>query len=81
MMVSSLQLRDVLSGGGVLGLRYTVRLQTHVLCKPTHFFFQSFIATMSNSLQTSFNSVMIDLSDKYHVWGTPTLSSSRSNSR
>ncbi len=27
----------------------TVRLLTHVLCKPTHFFFHSFIATMSYS--------------------------------
>ncbi len=34
-------------------LNYTVRLVTRVLCKPTHFFFHSFIATMSNSLQTT----------------------------
>ncbi len=59
----------------------TVRLLTHVLCKPTHFFFHSFIATMSYSLQTSFNSVRKDWADKYHVWGTPTRSPSRSNSR
>ncbi len=59
----------------------TVRLLTHVLCKPTHFFFHSFIATMSYSLQTSFNSVMKDRAEKYHVWGTPTGSPSRSNSR
>ncbi len=32
----------------------TVRLLTHVLCKTTHFFFHSFIATMSYSLQISF---------------------------
>ncbi len=60
---------------------YTVRLLTHVLCKPTHFFFHSFIATMPYSLQTSFNSLMKDWADKYHVWGTPTWSPSRSNSR
>ncbi len=59
----------------------TVRLLTHVFCKPTHFFFHSFIATMSYSLQTSFNSLMKDWADKYHVWGTPTRSPSRSNSR
>ncbi len=59
----------------------TVRLLTHVLCKPTHFFFPSFIATISYSLQTSFNSLMKDWADKYHVWGTPTRSTSRSNSR
>ncbi len=51
--------------------QYTVRLLTHVLCKPTHFFFHSFVATMSYSLQTSFNSLMKDCADKYHVWGTP----------
>ncbi len=56
---------------------YTVRLLTHVLCKPTHFFFHSFIATMSHSLQTRFNGVMKDWADKYHVWGTPTRSPSR----
>ncbi len=60
---------------------HTVRLLTHVLCKPTHFFFHSFIATISYSLQTSFNSLMKDWADKYHVWGTPTRSPSRSNSR
>ncbi len=59
----------------------TVRLLTHVLSKPTHFFFHSFIATISYSLQTSFSSVMKDRADKYPVWGTPTRSSSRSNSR
>ncbi len=42
---------------------YTVRLLTHVLCKPTHFFFHSFIATMSYSLQTSFNSAEKDWAD------------------
>ncbi len=65
-----------------IGLCYcTVRLLTHVLCKPTHFFFHSFIATMSYSLQTTFNSVMKDWADKYHVWGTPTRSPSKSSSR
>ncbi len=59
----------------------TVRLLTHVICKPTHFFFHTFIATMSYSLQTSFNRAMKDWPDKYHVWGTPTRSPSRSNSR
>ncbi len=59
----------------------TVRLLTHVHCKPTHFFFPSFIAKISYSLQTSFNSLMKDWADKYHVWGTPTRSPSRSNSR
>ncbi len=62
-------------------LHSTVRLLTHVLCKPTHFFFHSFIATMPYCLQTSFNSQMKDWADKYHVWGTPTRSPSRSNSR
>ncbi len=62
-------------------LEPTVRLLTHVLCKPTHFFFHSFIATMSYSLQTSFNGLMKDWADKYHVWGTPTRWPSRSNSR
>ncbi len=57
----------------------TVRLPTHVLCKPTHFFFNSFIATMPYSLQTSFNSGMKDWTDKFHALGTPTRSSSRSN--
>ncbi len=52
-----------------------VRLLTHVLCKPKHFFLQLFIATISNYLQTSFNSVMNDWPDKYHVWGTPARSS------
>ncbi len=52
-----------------------------VLCKPTHFFFHSFIATTSYSLQASFNSVMKDWADKNHVWGTPTRSPLRSNSR
>ncbi len=61
--------------------RYTVRLLTHILCKPTHLFFHPFITTMSYPLQTSFNSVMKDWADKYHVWGTPTRSPSRSNSR
>ncbi len=59
----------------------TVRLLTHVHCKPTHFFFHSFIATMSYPPQTSFISVMKGWADKFHVWGTPTRSPSRSNSR
>ncbi len=59
----------------------TVRLLTHAHCKPTHFFFHSFIATIPYSPQTSFNSVMKDWVDKYHVWGTPTRSPSKSNSR
>ncbi len=59
----------------------TVRLLTHVLCKTTHFFFHSFIATMSNSPQISFNSVIKDWADKYHVRGIPTRAPSRSNSR
>ncbi len=45
----------------------TVRLLTHVLCKTSHFFFQSCITTMSNSRQASFNNVMKDWPDKYHV--------------
>ncbi len=45
-------------------LPHTVRLLTHVLCKPTHFFFQLFRATTSNSLQTRFNRVMKDWPDK-----------------
>ncbi len=61
--------------------RYTVRFLTHVLCKPTHFFFHSFIATMSYPLQTSFIGVMKGWADKFHVWGTPKRSPSRSNSR
>ncbi len=64
-----------------VAVTYTVRLLTHVLCKPTHFFFHSFIAIMSCFLQTSFSSLMKDWPDKYHVWGTPTRSPSRSNSR
>ncbi len=44
----------------------------HVHCKPTHFFFHSFIAKMSYSLQTSFNSVLKDWADNYHGWGTLT---------
>ncbi len=38
----------------------TVRLLTHVLYKRPHFVFQLLIATMSNSIQTSFNRVMKD---------------------
>ncbi len=49
----------------------TVRLLTHVLCESTHFYFHSFIATMSYSLQTNFSSVMKDWADRYHVWGSP----------
>ncbi len=45
-------------------LMHTVRMLTHVLCKPTRFFFHSFIATMCYPLQTSFNSVMKDWADK-----------------
>ncbi len=60
---------------------FTVRMLTHVLCKPTYIFFHSFISTMSYSLQTSFNSLMKDWADEYHVWGTPTRSPSRSNLR
>ncbi len=60
-------------------MQYTVRLLTHVLCKRTHFFFHSFIANMSFSLQTSFNSVMKDWTDKYHVWGTPTRDNSNTH--
>ncbi len=67
--------------GVKIGQRYTVRLLTHVLCKPMHFVFHSFIAYMSYSLQTSFKSVMKDWADKHHVKGTPTRSPSRSNSR
>ncbi len=52
-------------------LKHTVRLLTHVPCKPTYFFFHSFIVTMSYSLQTSFNRVMEDWPVKYHVWGSP----------
>ncbi len=55
----------------IASTRDTVRLLTHVLCKPTHFFFHSSIATMSYSLPTSFNSLIKDWADKYHVWGTP----------
>ncbi len=56
-------------------------LLTHVLCKPTNSFFQSFIATMSNSLQASFTRFMKNGLDKYHVWGTLTSSPSRSSAR
>ncbi len=47
----------------------TVRVQTHALCKSTHFFFPLFTATMSNSFQTYFSSVVIDLPAKYNVCG------------
>ncbi len=57
------------------------RSQTHVLCKPTHFFFQLLIDRMSNYIQTSFTGAMKDWTDKYHLWGTPTRSLSWSNSR
>ncbi len=81
-----LNFRELYLEGDPVGIPHTwylsaQRLLTHVLCKPTHFFFLAFIATMSFSLQTSFNSVMKDWADKYHVWGTPTRSPSRSNSR
>ncbi len=48
----------------------TVRLLTHVLGKPTHFFFQLSIATMFISLQASFNSVMEDW-PKNTMYGVP----------
>ncbi len=86
-MVKLLQLREysrLLVSGWLITSQLsldTVRLLTHVLCKPTHFFFHSFIGTMSYSHQTSFNSLMKGWADKYHVWGTPTRSPSRSNSR
>ncbi len=67
--------------GHALVILYTVRLLTHVLCKPTHFFFHLFIATMFYCPQTSFISVMNGWADKYHVCGAPTRSPSRSNSR
>ncbi len=51
---------------------HPVRLLTNVLWKPTRFFYQLFIATLSNSLQTSFNSVLKDWPDKYHVCVTST---------
>ncbi len=50
-----------------LPITLTVRLLTHVHCKPTQFFFHAFTATMSYSLQTSFNSVMKDWAHKYNV--------------
>ncbi len=59
----------------------TLCLLTHVLCKPTHLFFHLLIDTMSFTLQTRFSSVMKDWADKYHIWGTPTRSPFRSNSR
>ncbi len=68
-------------GIAMFSVPITVRLLTHVLCKPPHFFFHSFIDTMSYSPQISFNSAMKDWVDKYHVWGTPPRSPSRSNSR
>ncbi len=37
----------------------TVRLLTNGLCKPTHFFFRSSIASMSYSFHTRFNSVSL----------------------
>ncbi len=49
---------------------YTVRLLTHVHCKPRLFFLHSFIVTMLYCLRTSFTGVMKDWADKYHVWGT-----------
>ncbi len=36
-----------------------------------HIFFHLFTTTLSNSLQTSFNNVMIHLPNKYHILGTP----------
>ncbi len=68
----SIEINHWISFLGVQGLnpvasKNTVRLLTHVLCKPTHVFFHSFIGTMSDSLQTSFNSVMKDWADIYHV--------------
>ncbi len=46
----------------------TVRLLAYVLCKPTNLFFQSFIATMSNSIQTSDT-----VSHQTHVLRQPTF--------
>ncbi len=43
---------------------------TSWLSKPTHFFFQLFIAT-NPTLLTRFSCFMIDWPDKYHMWGTP----------
>ncbi len=60
---------------------HAVSVLTHVPRKPTHSFFQRFMATMSNFLQTSFNRVMKDWHDKYHVWGTPSRLPSRLISR
>ncbi len=40
------------------------------LC-PRNFFYQLFITTIFNSLQTSCISVKENWLDKYHVWGTP----------
>ncbi len=51
--------------------QYTVHLLTHVICKPTPFFFLSFIATISYSLQISYNRVTKDWAKKNYVWGTP----------
>ncbi len=45
----------------------TVRLLTHILCRPTLFFFQSFIATMSNSLQKRSNNLSINITYPYKV--------------
>ncbi len=36
---------------------------------------------MSNSIQTSLNSVMKDKPDKYHAWGVPKILPRRSNSQ
>ncbi len=51
------------------------------LCKPTHFVFKLIIATMSDSLQTSFNCLMKVLPYKCLEWGAPTRSSPRLNWR
>ncbi len=48
-----------------LPIQGTVRLLTHVHCKPTHFFFLSFIATISYCLQTSFNSFQAEMMETF----------------
>ncbi len=50
-------------------IAFTLCLLFHVLCKPTRFFFQLFITTMHNTVQTRFNSVLEDWPNKCHVWG------------
>ncbi len=53
---------------------HTMRLLNHVLCEATHFVFQLVKATISNSLQTSFNRVMQDWPDmvaRLATYGVP----------